>query len=141
MFGRSQLAISSFGANIYPENVAVGLEQSPICDWVTGKFVMEIREIGNRNSQLAIAVELAPNQTGDLDKINAIAASISYHLQRLSSEFANYVPESDRIPHIELKATGDPEYFPIGVKHRYRKAGGKPPTSGVWMNAVAALAA
>jgi phenylacetate-CoA ligase len=121
VFGRSQLAISYFGANIYPENVAVGLEQSPICDWVTGKFVMEIREIGDRNSQLAIAVELAPNQTGDLDKINAIAVSISYHLQRLSSEFANYVPESDRIPHIELKATGDPEYFPIGVKHRYTR--------------------
>ena len=41
VFGRSNFTVSYFGANIYPENVSVGLEQPEIRDWVTGKFVME----------------------------------------------------------------------------------------------------
>ena len=41
VFGRADFTISYFGANVYPENVTVGLEQSPIADWVTGKFVMQ----------------------------------------------------------------------------------------------------
>lgn len=44
VFGRSQFTVSYFGANIYPENITVGLEKSPIAAWVTGKFVMESRK-------------------------------------------------------------------------------------------------
>jgi phenylacetate-CoA ligase len=121
VFGRSQFAISYFGANIYPENVTVGLEQSPICEWVTGKFVMQIQETRDRNSQLSIAVELAPGVSGNEERVQAIADSLLYHLRRLNSEFANYVPDANQIPQIELRLTGDPEYFPVGVKHRYTR--------------------
>jgi len=34
VFGRSHFTVSYFGANVYPENVTVGLEQAPICEWV-----------------------------------------------------------------------------------------------------------
>lgn len=121
VFGRSQFAISFFGANIYPENVTVGLEQSPICGWVTGKFVMQIREMGDRNVALSIAVELAPGEVGTEERVEAITASVLHHLRRLNSEFANYVPEPNQTPQIELCLTGDPEYFPVGVKHRYTR--------------------
>lgn len=121
VFGRSQFAISYFGANIYPENVTVGLEQSPICEWVTGKFVMQIRETVDRNAELSIVVELAPGEAANDDRVRAIASSICYHIQRLNSEFANYVPESNRTPQIELRLTGDAEYFPVGLKHRYTR--------------------
>jgi phenylacetate-CoA ligase len=122
VFGRSQFAISYFGANLYPENVAIGLEQPPICEWVTGKFVMQIRETSSdRNVALSIVVELAPGQAGTQQRQGAIAASVLYHLRRLNSEFANYVPEQNQTPQIELRLTGDPEYFPIGVKHRYTR--------------------
>ncbi len=40
VFGRSHFTVSYFGANIYPENVTVGLEQPEISGWVTGKFVL-----------------------------------------------------------------------------------------------------
>jgi phenylacetate-CoA ligase len=50
-----------------------------------------------------------------------IADSICYHLRRLNSEFAHYVPESNQTPQIELRLTGDAEYFPVGVKHRYTR--------------------
>jgi phenylacetate-CoA ligase len=40
---------------------------------------------------------------------------------RLNSEFANYVPGEYQRPQVELKPTGDGEYFPTGVKHKYTR--------------------
>ncbi|HEX5690007.1 MAG TPA: hypothetical protein VFX76_08390, partial [Roseiflexaceae bacterium] len=121
VFGRSHFTISYFGANIYPENVTVGLEQASIKEWVTGKFVLESREDADRNRFLAVAVELAPGVAGDDAKTQTVAESILAQLRRLNSEFANYVPSEYQLPRVTLLPTGDPEYFPIGVKHRYTR--------------------
>jgi len=121
VFGRSTFAVSYFGANIYPEMVSIGLEQSPICDWVTGKFVMQVKEDNDRNSVFSIVVELAPNVTASVEKQQAIAIAIVQQLKRLNREFANYVPEAYQLPQIVLTATGEPEFFPPGVKHRYTR--------------------
>jgi phenylacetate-CoA ligase len=121
VFGRSHFTVSYFGANLYPENVTVGLEQFPICNWVTGKFVMQVKDDADQNKFLAIAVELAPGQEANEDRQQAIADSILHHLRRLNSEFANYVPEPYQIPQITLLPAGNPEYFPVGVKHRYTR--------------------
>ena len=40
---------------------------------------------------------------------------------RLNSEFGAYVPDARRSPRVTLRAFGDPEYFPVGVKHRYTR--------------------
>ncbi|MEX0272041.1 phenylacetate--CoA ligase family protein [Leptolyngbyaceae cyanobacterium UHCC 1019] len=122
VFGRSHFTVSYFGANVYPENVTVGLEQAPICEWVTGKFVMQVTDDADQNKTLAIAVELAPGVIGSEEQRNAIATAIHQHLRRLNSEFANYVPEAYQTPHIILHPTGDPDYFPVGVKHRYTRS-------------------
>jgi phenylacetate-CoA ligase len=122
VFGRSHFTVSYFGANIYPENVTVGLEQTPICEWVTGKFVMQVKEDADQNKGLAIAVELAPGVAADSQKEQAIATAIQQQVTRLNSEFANYVPLAKQTPQISLHPTGDPEYFPIGVKHRYTRS-------------------
>jgi phenylacetate-CoA ligase len=121
VFGRSHFTISYYGANIFPENVTVGLEQPEIQNWVTGKFVMEIAETIDQNPYLLITVELAPNILPDEQKKQAIATSILTQLRRLNSEFYNYVPIERQTPEIVLKSTGDPEYFPVGVKHRYTR--------------------
>ncbi|MDJ0734735.1 MAG: phenylacetate--CoA ligase family protein [Nostocaceae cyanobacterium] len=121
VFGRSNFTVSYFGANIYPENVTVGLEQSVIKDWVTGKFVMQVKEDVDKNRFLSVVVELAPGLESNEEKKETIANSILTQLKRLNSEFANYVPSEYQMPQVELKRMGDPEYFPIGVKHRYTR--------------------
>ncbi len=121
VFGRSHFTVSYFGANIYPENISVGLEQPEIRDWVTGKFVMQVKEDADRNKFLSIVVELAPKQEASEDKRQAIASSILSQLLRLNSEFAHYVPSQYQTPLVFLAPTGDPEYFPVGVKHRYTR--------------------
>ncbi|MGA9377870.1 MAG: phenylacetate--CoA ligase family protein, partial [Phormidium sp.] len=116
VFGRSNFTVSYFGANIYPENVTVGLEQPAIKEWVTGKFVLQVKEDADQNKFLSIVVELAPGIEANEEMKMAIANSILSQLQRLNSEFANYVPQAYQMPQITLTPTGDPEYFPIGVK-------------------------
>ncbi|MBD2346704.1 phenylacetate--CoA ligase family protein [Anabaena subtropica] len=121
VFGRSNFTVSYFGANIYPENVTVGLEQPVIQEWVTGKFVLQVKEDADKNRFLSVVVELAPGVENSEDKRQAIATSILTQLLRLNSEFANYVPPEYQIPQIALAPMGDREYFPIGVKHRYTR--------------------
>jgi len=119
VFGRSHFTVSYFGANIYPENVAIALEQPEISDWVTGKFVMEVKEDGDQNPVFAVVVELAYNMFSTVEKQDAVVASIKSQLLRLNSEFANYVPAASQTPQVTLLPLGDARYFPPGVKHRY----------------------
>ncbi|WP_414574860.1 phenylacetate--CoA ligase family protein [Anabaena sp. CCY 9402-a] len=121
VFGRSNFTVSYFGANIYPENVTVGLEQPVIKEWVTGKFVLQVKEDTDKNRFLSVVVELATDVEGSEDKRQTIATSILTQLLRLNGEFANYVPKEYQTPQITLAPMGDREYFPIGVKHRYTR--------------------
>lgn len=121
VFGRADFTVSYYGANIYPENVTVGLEQAEIMSWVTGKFVLETLETENGDKQLHIAVELLPGQIATPEILKAIAASIRQQLLRLNSEFAHYTPIERQMPEISLHTFADLEYFPTGVKHRYTR--------------------
>jgi phenylacetate-CoA ligase len=113
--------VSFFGANVYPENVSAGLEQPSVSPWVTGKFVLEVIEDADRNRQLAVAVELAPGEDAAPGRTEAAADSILAQLRRLNSEFAHYVPTGYQTPQVTLLPAGDPDYFPVGVKHRYTR--------------------
>jgi phenylacetate-CoA ligase len=121
VFGRSDFTVSYFGANIYPENISVGLEQPGVSGFVTGKFVLEAPESADHDRYLSVAVELAPNEAGGEARREAVAAAILAQLLRLNSEFANYVPAQHQTPRVMLKPFGDPAYFPVGVKHRYTR--------------------
>jgi phenylacetate-CoA ligase len=126
VFGRSYFTVSYFGANVYPENVAVGLEQPAVSGWVTGKFVLEVAGDADANPHLHVTVELAPGEAGDAARERVLAESIRAQLQRLNSEFAHYVPASHQLPNVTLRPAGDPGYFPAGVKHRYTRGPDRP---------------
>ncbi|MFG1702136.1 phenylacetate--CoA ligase family protein [Nonomuraea sp. M3C6] len=121
VFGRSHFTVSYYGANVYPENIAVGLEQPEVSGSVTGKFVMEVVEDAGHDRQLTVTVELMPGQKPSDETAQAVGESILAQLLRLNSEFANYVPAPQQAPFIRLRESGDPEYFPPGAKHRYTR--------------------
>jgi len=121
VFGRSHFAVSFYGANVYPENVSVGIEQPEFAAQLTGKFVLEVAEDAARDAELRLTVELARAVSGSGELAERIAASVRRELERLNSEFANYTPSARRSPRVELRAFGDAEYFPAGVKHRYTR--------------------
>lgn len=121
VFGRADFTVSYYGANIYPENVTVGLEQSEIMAWVSGKFVLQSREQADGDKVLSVAVELLPGIEAKSEMTSLIAESIKRQLLRLNSEFAHYTPPEKQLPQVTLHAFADPEYFPLGVKHRYSR--------------------
>jgi phenylacetate-CoA ligase len=83
--------------------------------------VLEVKEDADRNPFLSVTVELAPGVEAGEEMREAVTSSILTHLIRLNSEFAHYVPAEYQPPQVMLLPTGDPEYFPIGVKHRYTR--------------------
>jgi phenylacetate-coenzyme A ligase PaaK-like adenylate-forming protein len=122
VFGRTDFTVSFFGANVFPETISLGLEQPEVSARVTGKFVMQVKEgLGDDKPRLTVAVELAKDATADDALVEAVAAAILAQLRRLNSEFANYVPAELQAPLVTLYPTGHPDYFPVGVKHRYSR--------------------
>lgn len=121
VFGRSHFTVSYYGANVFPENIAIGLEQPEVSGLVSGKFVLEVVEDAQRDRNLTITVELMPGRRPSGELAQAVGQSILTQLLRLNSEFAAYVPPPRQAPFIRLRESGDPEYFPPGAKHRYTR--------------------
>jgi phenylacetate-CoA ligase len=121
VFGRGGFAVSFYGANVYPENVSPGLERPELDAHVTGKFVMQVVTGSDENVELDVAVELAPNTVPSEHLALEIGRSIRAELEHANSEFLAYVPAERRTPRVRLFALGDPQYFPLGVKHRYTR--------------------
>jgi phenylacetate-CoA ligase len=121
VFGRSNFALSLYGANVYPENVTIGLERPEIARQVTGKFVMQLTKTRDEDPRLRVVVELAVGTTPDEELVSRVGRSIRADLERVNSEFLHYVPDERRTPIIELLPRGHPDYFPAGVKHRYTR--------------------
>lgn len=121
VFGRADFTVSYYGANIFPENVTVGLEQPELMKWLSGKFVLESAETTTGGKTLHVAVELLPDIEVSPEMATKIAESIKIQLLRLNSEFANYTPVDRQLPQVTLHAFADPDYFPAGVKHRYSR--------------------
>lgn len=96
-----------------------GLEQNHLSAHVTGKFVLFVHQDADLNDRLAIRVELAQGQTASQELEALVADSIQQQMLRLNSEFANYVPAERQLPLVLLYEFGNPEFFPVGVKHRY----------------------
>lgn len=122
VFGRTDFTVSFFGANVFPETISLGLEQPEVRARVTGKFVMQVKEgTADEKPRLTVAVELAKDASGDDAFAEVVAAAILAQLRRLNSEFTNYVPAEFQKPLVTLYPTGHPDYFPVGVKHRYSR--------------------
>lgn len=121
VFGRTGFALSFYGANVYPENVGVGLEQPAIAPFVTGKFVMQLASSRDEDVELEVVVELARGVEGSDTLRSDVCRSLRTHIEAQNSEYRSYVPDAKRTPSVRLLAQGDPEYFPVGVKHRYTR--------------------
>jgi phenylacetate-CoA ligase len=106
LFGRADFTVSYFGANVYPENISVGLEQPDIRNWVSGKFVLHVAETAQRDKELHVIVETSPGIEPTAHLAEVIGASIRSQLLRLNSEFANYVPAAYQAPRAVWAGTG-----------------------------------
>jgi phenylacetate-CoA ligase len=121
VFGRANFTLSFFGANIFPETISLALEKPALSRWVTGKFVMEVKEGLADRPRFTVALELADKEATDPTRIDLAEREILDTLLTRNSEYANYVSKDDQRPVVTLWSKGHPDYFPVGVKHRYSR--------------------
>jgi len=121
LFGRADFTISYYGANIFPENVTIALEQKPFCDILSGKFVLQVSEANNGDKRFEVICELLAKKNYNNELAKDLELAIKNQLLKLNSEFANYVPVEYQMPRVILKSNGDVEFFPPGIKHRYTR--------------------
>jgi phenylacetate-CoA ligase len=121
VFGRPLHAVSYFGANVFREMVSAAIDATGLASRITGKFVLVVDEDQDKNAHLRVIVELARDAVADEELRELLAKTVTASLLRLSSEYAAYVPPERRVPRVELRAWGDKDYFPVGVKHRWTR--------------------
>ncbi|GBF88388.1 hypothetical protein Rsub_01100 [Raphidocelis subcapitata] len=92
---------------------------APLSELLTGKFVLFVAEDDDSNPRLALRAELARGAAGDGGLAARVARAVLRRLLRVSSEYGSYVPGDVQLPLVTLHAFGDPEHFPLGVKHKY----------------------
>jgi phenylacetate-CoA ligase len=83
--------------------------------------VLEVVHDAAQDAELKLTVELARGAAADGELAELIGGSVRRELERLNGEFASYVPGPRRTPRVQLRSSGDAEYFPVGVKHRYTR--------------------
>ena len=123
VFGRSHHAVSIYGANVFVEMVRLGLEREGVRELVSGKFVMEVVEDAQGDSELLLDVELARGVAPDVVDVAALARAIREEVVAASGEYRSYVPPFRQTPHVRVWPYAHPEHFPVGVKHRYVRSG------------------
>ena len=121
VFGRANFTLSFFGANVFPETISLALEKPNLSRWTTGKFVMEVKEGLADRPRFTVAIELADKEGADPTRIDLAEREILDTLLAHNSEYANYVSKDDQRPVVTLWSKGHPDYFPVGVKHRYSR--------------------
>ncbi|KAJ3082235.1 hypothetical protein HK102_001843 [Quaeritorhiza haematococci] len=90
VFGRAFWTVSLYGANVFVENIMVGLEQPDINQHVTGKFVLSVAEDENGDPVLSIIAELTPKQEPSSNLESQVAESIRKLLVLNNSEYGHY---------------------------------------------------
>ena len=121
VFGRANFTVSFFGANIFPETISLALERPAMSGWTTGKFVMQVQEGLADRPRFTVAIELADKELPDPTRIDLAEREVLETLRKHNSEYANYVSADDQRPVVTLWSKAHPEYFPVGVKHRYSR--------------------
>jgi len=123
VYGRSDFVVILRGANIYPENIKLGLQSKRLEKYVTGKFTMIKRENKNFNEYLEINLELRKGVRRTLNLKKKATELVLGSLRKTNSEF-NYLftTEGDKLtPTIKLYSCENPKYFGPGIKQKWIK--------------------
>ena len=79
---------------------------------------MQLVHDQEQNVELEVVVELGSGQAPSAELEARVVRSVRSQLEQQNSEFLHDAPAERRTPRVRLLPLGEPEYFPIGVKHR-----------------------
>lgn len=122
--GRSDVAVTFYALNIYPENIKAGLEDDRVAKQLTGKFVSYTKNINKeRDQKLIIMIEMNRNVhlTSSLKELTKLC--IFDNLIKLNAEYRKLYHSINHkaLPQIQLLPFGDPIFKVRGSKHKWVK--------------------
>jgi len=120
LFGRTDLTVIFYGANIYPENIKPVLDRKNWSNILSGKFLMSVEEDRKKDKEIHIKVELAKNISRTKKISEKLQKDIFESLKKLNSEY-NIIFRSigkQAIPKVELVEYGS---FQVGIKHKWTR--------------------
>lgn len=123
VFERSDMSVTLYGLQIYPEYVRTSLHNPSISDQVTGKFVLETKYDVNQNQYLEISIELSKGISISPEIEKKVSEVIHTHLCKVSSEYNELhgmLKERAR-PKIILFENEHPDFFRPGIKQQWVK--------------------
>ena len=114
LFGREKFMVKIYGANIYSEHVQNAINSTHLQDYVTGRFLMEIKHNEREDQQLFLRVELKDKGEVPVAFENIILETFIQEVSKQNSEYRDVLGRmGDRVkPSIYLHAHGDSQYFP-----------------------------
>ncbi len=124
VYERSDLATTLYGLQIYPEYLRDVMVSDFVQHYCTGKFQIVTKYDDKENQYLEINIE----QKRGVDSVSEAfikkaEAAIKTAFKEKSSEFKELSSFVNDRPLFQLvfRASGDPEYFPVGIKQRWVK--------------------
>lgn len=123
VFERSDMSVSFYGANIYPELVKKVVQNNIFNSFFTGKCTLEIKYTNKQNQSLFIHLELRKNITGDVELKNTLKTEIIKKLLMENSEYRNNYEQLGKkaIPKILFWAYENANYFKSNGKQKWVK--------------------
>ncbi len=114
LYGRKDIAVMFYALIIYPQNIKAGLEERNITQYVTGKFIAEVKHTKTGKQTLYIHVELAQNKSEGVGIKKKIQATIVKQLSLKNAEYRKLVASIGKAayPTISLYPSGS-EHFKI----------------------------
>lgn len=121
LYGRSDLTVIIYGANVYPENIKTALESNNLVKKVTGRFTMTTEYNQRQDPYLLIHIELAQGEQNTKALEEKIQSIITDTLLHLNDEYrSSYNAKGDMMrPTIRLHEKGNQQYF-ARAKHKQR---------------------
>lgn len=121
LYERSDMVVSWYGGNIYPEHVREAHLDKSISKYLTGKFTMQLIYGKNHNPVLEINSELKPNIKNLKKILNGLGENVIKTFLKKNSEYkvlhSNF---SDRmIPKINLWTHQSGPHFTSGGKQKW----------------------
>ncbi|GAC1413601.1 MAG: phenylacetate--CoA ligase family protein [Candidatus Doudnabacteria bacterium] len=122
VYERSDLVVTWYGANIYPEHVKAAHHHNAVAKYLSGKFTMEVTTDKDHYPVLEVHTELKKNVKGSQLILRKLKSKIISILLEKNSEFKNSyfsIPEHRRKTRINLFAHESAPHFKPGGKQKW----------------------
>lgn len=124
VYERSDLSVSFFAFQIYPESIRKALLDKTIQNYVTGKFTMLVDFDKNSNQYFEINIELMAQTKPNAALTRQVSKLIIERLLHENSEYRKVYEDygAQRVkPNLAFWPYGDPKYFMSGTKQKWVK--------------------